>query len=107
MMEYSGVHVALATAFHDDGALNVDATGSLADDLIGRGVHGIVVIGSTGEFAALSVTERRQVVDVVIEATANRVPVTVQVGAMTSAEAVAHAEHAAANGAVAAMLVCP
>jgi 4-hydroxy-tetrahydrodipicolinate synthase len=106
-MEYSGIQVALATAFDDDGALNVDATAGLADDLIGRGVHGIVVNGSTGEFAAMDASERRRVVEGVIDAAGGRVPVTVQVGAMSSLEAVAHAEHAAACGAVAAMLVCP
>jgi 4-hydroxy-tetrahydrodipicolinate synthase len=107
MTTFSGIHVALATAFEADGALSTDKTAALADDLIRRGVHGIVVNGSTGEFAAMTVAERRQVAETVIEAADGRVPVTVQVGAMTSAEAVAHAEHAAAAGAVAGMLVCP
>ncbi|MDQ6815864.1 MAG: dihydrodipicolinate synthase family protein [Actinomycetota bacterium] len=107
MTALSGVHVALATAFDTDYSLNSDATAALADDLIERGIHGIVVNGSTGEFAALTVSERRQVVDAVLEATDGRVPVTVQVGAMTTQEAVAHAQHAAAAGASAAMLVCP
>lgn len=107
MTAFVGVHAALATAFDADGALDVDRTVALADDLIRRGVHGIVVNGSTGEFAAMTVTERRTVAEAVIGAADGRVPVTVQVGAMTSDEAVAHAEHAAAAGGVAAMLVCP
>jgi 4-hydroxy-tetrahydrodipicolinate synthase len=107
MTTFSGVHVALATAFERDGALSIDKTVALVDDLILRGAHGVVVNGSTGEFAALTVAERRQVAEAVIEAAGGRVPVTVQVGGMTTAEAVAHAEHALAAGAVAGMLVCP
>src|SRR2546425_8898049 len=99
MTTFSGIHVALATAFEADGALSTGKTAALADDLIRRGVHGIVVNGSTGEFAAMTVAERRQVAESIIEVADGRVPVTVQVGAMTSAEAVAHAEHAAAAGA--------
>lgn len=107
MTELSGVHVALATAFHDDSSLNLDGTAALADDLIERGLDGIVVNGSTGEFASLTVEERRRIVETVIEVADGRVPVTAQVGAMSTAEAVAHAEHAKATGAFAAMLVCP
>jgi 4-hydroxy-tetrahydrodipicolinate synthase len=87
--------------------LNVEGTAALAEDLIDRGIHGIVVNGSTGEFASLTVEERRAVAQTVIDAADGRVPVTVQVGAMSTAEAVAHAEHAKAAGAGAVMLVSP
>jgi 4-hydroxy-tetrahydrodipicolinate synthase len=107
MTELSGVHVALVTAFHDDGSLNHDGCAVLADDLINRGVHGVVVNGSTGEFASLTGDERRAVVETVIDAADKRVPVTVQVGAMSTGEAVAHAEHAKTAGAATALLVSP
>jgi 4-hydroxy-tetrahydrodipicolinate synthase len=107
MTELSGVHVALVTAFGDDGSLNLDGCAALADDLIKRGVHGLVVSGSTGEFASLTVDERRAVVETVIDAADKRVPVTVGVGAMSTSEAVAHAEHAKATGAATALLVSP
>jgi 4-hydroxy-tetrahydrodipicolinate synthase len=107
MTEITGVHVALATALHDDGSVNLDGSSALADDLIARGIHGIVVNGSTGEFASLTVEERRRMVETVLEVAGGRVPVTAQVGAMSTAEAVAHAEHAQAHGAFAVMLVSP
>jgi 4-hydroxy-tetrahydrodipicolinate synthase len=46
--------VALATAFADDGTLDVDATVRLADHLHGLGVDGCVVGGTTGEGAYLA-----------------------------------------------------
>ncbi len=107
MTALSGVHVALATAFGSDYSLNLETTTALADDVIRQGVHGIVVNGSTGEFAAMTPAERRQVVEAVIQVADGRVPITVQVGAMTTAEAISHTEHALAHGADIGMLVCP
>ncbi|WP_020132958.1 dihydrodipicolinate synthase family protein [Streptomyces sp. 303MFCol5.2] len=107
MAVFSGVHAALLTAFDADGALDTRATAALATDLIDRGVHGLVVNGSTGEFASLSTEERRLNLETVIAAVGDRTQVTAQVGAMTTADAVASAQHALKAGAVAGMLVCP
>ncbi|KPI23256.1 dihydrodipicolinate synthase family protein [Streptomyces sp. NPDC054950] len=107
MAVFSGVHAALLTAFDADGALDTRATAALATDLTDRGVHGLVVNGSTGEFASLSTEERRLNLETVIAAVGDRTQVTAQVGAMTTADAVASTEHALKAGAVAGMLVCP
>jgi 4-hydroxy-tetrahydrodipicolinate synthase len=107
MFSYEGVHAALLTAFDPAGALQPERTAALVDDLVGRGVHGVVVNGSTGEFAALTADERRANVETVVAAAGGRVPVTVGVGAITTREAAAHAVHARAAGAVAGLLVAP
>jgi 4-hydroxy-tetrahydrodipicolinate synthase len=107
MAVYDGVHVALLTAFGAGGALDPTATAALAADLIDRGIHGIVVNGSTGEFASLTNQERRENLETVLAAADGRVPVTAQVGAMTTAETIDHAEHALKAGASAGMVVCP
>ncbi|MGR3875376.1 dihydrodipicolinate synthase family protein [Streptomyces graminifolii] len=107
MAVFSGVHAALLTAFDAAGALDTTATAALATDLVDRGVHGLVVNGSTGEFASLSTEERRLNLETVTAAVGGRTQVTAQVGAMTTADAVASSEHALRSGAVAGMLVCP
>ncbi|MGW0877499.1 dihydrodipicolinate synthase family protein [Streptomyces sp. NPDC002740] len=107
MAVFSGVHAALLTAFDAEGALDTTATAALATDLIDRGVHGLVVNGSTGEFASLSTEERRLNLETVIAAVGDRTQVTAQVGAMTTSDALASSEHALKAGAVAGMLVCP
>lgn len=68
----------------------VDATvlARLCDDLIAAGVHGLTPLGSTGEFAYLNWTQRRRVVEVVIEAARGRVPVVAGVASTTVADAV-------------------
>lgn len=102
-----GIHTALVTPFDENERIDEEALSRLVDDQIRHGVHGFVVNGSTGEFPAMTAEERRRTVDVATQAAGGRVTVTVQVGAMTTREAVAHAEHAGTCGASAVMLVCP
>jgi 4-hydroxy-tetrahydrodipicolinate synthase len=108
MAEISGLLSALITPFQA-GSETVDEAGlrSLVDRHIAEGIHGLVPCGSTGEFAAMTAGERRRVVEVVIDEAAGRVPVVAHVGAMTTAEAVAHARHAEDAGAAGLMAVAP
>jgi 4-hydroxy-tetrahydrodipicolinate synthase len=55
---WTGVAVALATLFHDEKSVDVDATAAHAARLVEAGVRAVVVAGSTGESAALTDTER-------------------------------------------------
>jgi 4-hydroxy-tetrahydrodipicolinate synthase len=105
--QLSGVLTALATPFAPDGKIDTDALRRLVDRSIDGGVQGVVACGSTGEFAAMSATERRLVVETVIDHTAGRVPVVAQTGAMSTAEAVDLTRHAQAAGASVAMVVAP
>ncbi|HEY5853161.1 MAG TPA: dihydrodipicolinate synthase family protein, partial [Aldersonia sp.] len=63
--------------------------------------------GSTGEFAALTGTERRQLVETVVDQAAGRVPVVAQTGAVSTTEAVELSRHAEAAGASVLMVVTP
>jgi dihydrodipicolinate synthase/N-acetylneuraminate lyase len=63
--------------------------------------------GSTGEFAALTLEERKWVNEIVIEQAAGRVPVAPQTGSTRTAEAIELSRHAADAGASAILLVQP
>jgi 4-hydroxy-tetrahydrodipicolinate synthase len=102
-----GVLTALATPFAPDGQIDTSALRRLVDRNIDGGVHGVVACGSTGEFAAMSGTERRLVVETVIDQAAGGVPVVAQTGAMSTAEAIDLTRHAQAAGASVAMVVAP
>ena len=107
-MEYYGVHVALSTPFNADGsAVDHAKLAALVKDQIDNGIHGLIPGGSTGEFAALSVKERKAVTKTVVKAAKGWVPVTVGVGAMTTVEAVELASHAKTAGADAVLLLGP
>ncbi len=70
-------------------------------------MHGVVACGSTGEFSALTVDERRLVVETVVDQTARRVPVIAQTGATSTAEAIRLSRHAQSVGADVVMPVAP
>jgi 4-hydroxy-tetrahydrodipicolinate synthase len=102
-----GVLTALATPFSPDGQIDTTALRRVVDRSIDGGVQGVVACGSTGEFAAMSSTERRLVVETVVDQAAGRVPVVAQTGAMSTAEAVDLSRHAEAAGASVLMVVAP
>lgn len=70
--EFHGVWPYLVSPVDDAGRVLDQVLARLCEDLIAAGVHGLVALGSTGEFAYLSLAQRRRVVQVVVEATAGR-----------------------------------
>lgn len=88
---FHGVFPYLVSPVDADGTVREAVLARLCDDLIAAGVHGLTPLGSTGEFAYLSVAQRRRIVEVVVEAAAGRVPVVAGVAATTTGDAVAQA----------------
>ena len=105
--QYEGIHAALLTPFRSDESVNEDVLGELIEDLIGNGIQGLVVNGSTGEGLLLRNDEWRRTATLAREATHGRIRMTLQVGALTTREAVANAAYASEIGAEAVMLLPP
>lgn len=95
-MEYrlTGLVAATYTPMDDAGRLNLVEVPSQVERLIGEGVSGLYVCGSTGEGASLTGGERRLVAEAFVDAAAHRVPVIVQVGHNSVSEAAELAAHA-------------
>jgi 4-hydroxy-tetrahydrodipicolinate synthase len=105
---FHGVLPALITPFTDDGsAIDTGALTAIVERLIGAGVNGLVPGGSTGEFTTLSHAERRQLVEVTVQAAGGRVPVVAGTGALSTRETVELSVHAEQAGAAAVMIVPP
>jgi 4-hydroxy-tetrahydrodipicolinate synthase len=105
---FDGVLPALITPFTDDGrAIDTDALAAIVDRLVAAGVGGLVPGGSTGEFTTLSHAERRQLVEVTLQAAAGRVPVVAGTGALSTRETIELSGHAEQAGAAAVMIVPP
>ncbi|MGD2096896.1 MAG: dihydrodipicolinate synthase family protein [Desulfobacterales bacterium] len=85
---FHGVFPYLVSPIHESGEVNAGVLARLCDDLIEAGVHGLTPLGSTGEFAYLTWPQRRRVVEVVIDAAKDRVPVVAGVASTTIADAV-------------------
>src|SRR5919197_3662733 len=105
---FHGVLPALITPFTDDGdAIDTHARAKIVDRLVGAGVGGLVPGGSTGEFTTLTNAERRQLVEVTVDAAGGRVPVVPGTGALSTRETVELSVHAEQTGAAAVMIVPP
>jgi 4-hydroxy-tetrahydrodipicolinate synthase len=74
-METTGCGTAIVTPFRTDGSIDEQALRALVDWQIHEGIDFIVACGSTGEAATLDEDEWLDVVRIVVDAAADRVPV--------------------------------
>jgi dihydrodipicolinate synthase/N-acetylneuraminate lyase len=103
-----GVLAAALTPLRADGAeLDLDAVGPYVDFLLAGGVDGVFALGTTGECMLLEPAERRAVVEAFRAATDGRAPLAVHAGALSTAQTVALARHAAEAGADAVAAIAP
>lgn len=91
MSSLFGVMPYLATPVRADGKVNASVLERLSNDLVAAGVHGLAVLGSTGEFAYLDSDQKRDAVDVVISASKGRVPVIAGVASTSTSQAITQA----------------
>ena len=92
MRDFHGVFPYLVSPIDTSGRILTDVLGTLCNDLIKAGVHGLTPLGSTGEFAYLSREQRKTVVQATIEAAGKRLPVIAGVGSTATADAVEQAK---------------
>ncbi|MDP3064563.1 MAG: dihydrodipicolinate synthase family protein [Chloroflexota bacterium] len=102
-----GIIVPFATPFDDNDEVDTEKAKRLIDSLIAAGVHGLIVLGDTGEFFALTPEERARFVEFAIKHIKGRALVVVQPSAITTRETIAHARHAQQCGADALMVLPP
>ena len=106
-MRIEGLIAATFSPMNRDGSLNLSQVPGIVEHLIADGVAGLYVCGSTGEGPLMSGHERRQVAEAYVSATAGRIPVIVQIGHDSLAEARDLAEHARDCGADAISAIAP
>lgn len=106
--ELKGILVALITPFTDDGTkVHEGRLEQHINRMIDAGVHGLVPGGTTGEFTAMTLDERKQVTELCVKYSAGRVPVVAGAGALSTKDCIELAVHAAQVGAAATMIVPP
>ena len=102
-----GLVAATYTPLSSDGSLNLEVIGSMTDHLLSQGVTGLYVCGSTGEGMSLKSSERMAVAEAYVRAASGRVPVIVQVGHNSVADARDLSQHAQRIGADVISATCP
>ncbi len=103
---FRGSIVALVTPFRN-GEVDERALGDLVEWHVAEGTHGIVAVGTTGESPTLTHREHERVVELVVEATARRIPVIAGAGSNSTHEAIDFVRFAERVGADATLVVTP
>ncbi len=93
MTDFHGIFPYLVSPLDDtSGQVRERVLRELVEHLIQCGVHGLSPLGSTGEFAYLTVEQRGEIVRIVMDAAAKRVPVLAGVAAFSTFDALRQAE---------------
>jgi 4-hydroxy-tetrahydrodipicolinate synthase len=102
-----GVIAAVPTFFHKNEELDPDALRNHLDFLVGSGIHGICVLGSTGEGLYLKRDEQKLVMSVAVDQVNGRVPIIAGTGCIATKTTIELTKIAKDVGVDAAMIVLP
>lgn len=102
-----GIIPPMATPLLDRDRLDLAGLDRLIEHILGGGVHGLFILGTTGEAPSLSHRLRCELIERSCARVAGRVPVLVGVTDTSFVESVELAEHAADAGAQAVVLAAP
>ena len=98
LKDIRGVIPALITCFDENGELDERRQRSVVRFLLGKGVNGLYLTGSTGESFMMSPQERMRVVETVVDEVQGSVPVVAHVGAISTRLSIELARQAEAAG---------
>ena len=107
MKNFRGTYTVMITPFTPSGDIDVAALRAFVDWQIAEGIHGLIPLGSTGEFLSLDDDEKALVAEVVIKQAAGRVPVLIGTGAEDTREVVRLSRRAEKLGADGVMIIPP
>ena len=106
-LELKGIVPPMITPLLGRDQLDVAGFENVLERVLGGGVHGIFILGTTGEAPSLSYRLRREVIDRACKIVRGRVPVLVGITDTSMVEAVNLARHAATAGAQALVTAAP
>lgn len=104
---FSGAATALITPMNPDKSLNLPAFRLLVEEQISHGIDALVVAGTTGESATLTLKEYASLLEAAVDAAQGRVPIIAGAGSNDTAHALELVYTAQDMGADALLLVTP
>lgn len=107
MTTYHGIIPPIVTPLNTDGTVNYADLDRLVEHLIASGVHGLFPMGSTGQVAYLTDSDRLAIVRAVVKKAAGRVPVIVGAIDLTAARVIESAKALIGAGADAVVATAP
>ncbi|MEE8536209.1 MAG: dihydrodipicolinate synthase family protein [Kiloniellales bacterium] len=106
-MRFQGIYTPVITPFRDDGSIDQDGWARMIEHLIGAGVHGLVIGGTTGEVYALTREERIAQFETAKALIDGRVPWLAGVNDFRTEDCCAYAAAAREQGADALLVASP
>ena len=96
--KYKGIFPAFYACYDSEGNVSTQATKDFVEYLIGKGVAGLYVGGSSGECIYLSVEERKQTLEAVMEVAKGRIAIIAHVACNNTRDSQELARHAESLG---------
>ncbi|WP_334126905.1 4-hydroxy-tetrahydrodipicolinate synthase [Empedobacter brevis] len=107
MKQLIGTGVALVTPFQQDGTVDYIALEKLVNYSVEGGVEYLVILGTTAEAATLTKDEKKQVIETIKKANANRVPMILGIGGNNTAEVIKEYQETDLSDYIAILTVSP
>lgn len=107
MLTFGNVITAMITPFHDDGSVNYEGAVDLAKHYVRHGSDGILIAGTTGEGATMTVAEKLRLFRDISAAVGDEVLVMGNVGSNDTAATVAFAKEAEKTGVDCLLVIVP
>lgn len=104
---FKGIFTPVITIFDQQGRIDFKENELVINQLIDRGVNGLLFLGSIGEFFGLTMAEKQEFIRFAIKAVDKRVPVLVGTGGTVQEEVVTLTRFAGQEGADAVVVVSP
>ena len=92
--KFQGIFPAFYACYDENGAVDVQRVRALTRHLIGKGVNGVYVNGSSGECIYLTVPERKAIIEAVMQEAKGKITVICHVACNNTAESQELAAHA-------------
>ena len=105
MFKPSGIIPALVTPLDEQGNLMENSLRKIIDYTLEAGVHGVFILGSTGEIYGLTDKQKQRVMEVTVEHVNGRVPVYAGAGEITTNNSIKTAQMAEKVGGISALSV--
>lgn len=103
---FRGAGVAIITPFTDTG-INYPELGRIIEDQIAGGTDAIVIAGTSGESATMTVDEHKEVIEFAVNQVKGRIPVVAGTGSNETRTAIELSQYAEKAGADAVLVVTP
>lgn len=106
-LSLKGVIPPMVTLFDEQGKIDEESNSYLIDFLIKKGVNGIFILGTAGEFTHINLKEKKEFIEFAVKKVEKRVPVLVGVGSTSTDEVLDLATYAQDKKANAVVVINP